>query len=51
VTLLVFGALGETVIAGRISRSGREELALAIDRQARWIYAVALLVICLVVLT
>jgi hypothetical protein len=51
VTLLVFGALGETVVAGRISKSGREKLAKAIDRWARWIYAAALVTICLVTLT
>ena len=51
VTLLVFAALGETVIAGRISKSGKEDLAQTVDRWARWIYAAALVTICLVVLT
>ena len=51
ITLLVFGALGQTVVAGRLAKAGREELAQSLDRWARWIYALTLAVICLVVLT
>jgi len=51
VTVLVFAALGEAVLTGRLSKSGREELARRVDRWARWIYASALIVICLAVLT
>lgn len=47
-TLLVFGALAHAVGTGRLAKSGREELALRIDRWARWIY-VGLLVVLLVV--
>jgi len=48
VTLLVFAALGETVVAGRFSKSGRDDLARTLDRWARWIYLAALVIICLV---
>ncbi len=37
-TLLVFMALGETIATVRLARTGKEELANAVDRWARWIY-------------
>jgi hypothetical protein len=51
VTLLVFGALGQTVITGRLAKVGKEELAKKLDVWGRWIYAAVLLVILLVVLS
>ena len=50
VTLLIFGALGEAVVTGRLSKSGREDLARTVDRWARWIYLAILASICLAVL-
>lgn len=37
-TLLVFFAFGQTVLTGRLAKTGRETLARAIDRWSRWIY-------------
>jgi hypothetical protein len=51
VTLLVFGALGQTVLTGRIAKSGREELAQKLDVWGRWVYSGLLAVILLIVLT
>jgi hypothetical protein len=45
ITLLVFMALGETVFAHRIFKSGREDLARRVDLWSRWVYAGALVVI------
>jgi hypothetical protein len=46
ITFLVFGALGETVYAGRQAKNGREERALRVDAFSRWIYLGALAIIC-----
>ena len=51
VTLLVFAALGQTVLTGRLSKQDRDELAQKLDRWGRWIYLGALLVLLLVALT
>lgn len=48
VTLLVFGAFGEAVWTGGLAKSGREDLARRVDRWARWIYLLALALVCLV---
>ena len=37
-TIIVFVALGETVLTSRLAKIGREELGRSIDRWARWIY-------------
>ncbi len=37
-TLLVFAALGESVLSGRLAHRGREELGRRIDRASRWLY-------------
>jgi hypothetical protein len=37
-TVLVFGALVQAVMSSRWNQAGRRELALRIDRHARWIY-------------
>ena len=37
-TVLVFGALVQAVMSSRWNQGGRRELALRIDRHARWIY-------------
>ncbi len=42
-TVLVFGALGEAVVAAKLARKGKEDLALRIDRVARVVYPVAFL--------
>ena len=51
VTLLVFGALGQTVLTGRLAKVGKEELAQKLDAWGRWIYAGLLLIIVVVVLS
>jgi len=45
-TLLVFGALGETVVAGRLAKMDRVELARRIDAVGRWVYLAALILVC-----
>ncbi len=50
-TLLVFGALGETVYAGRLAKLGREDAARRVDYHSRWIYLVALTTLCLLTLS
>lgn len=47
-TLLVFGALATAIATGRLAKGGREEVALKIDRWARWIYLGLLLALLLV---
>ena len=49
-TLLVFLALGEAVATGGMAKNGQEAFAKKVDRQARWIYAVAFALICVVTL-
>jgi hypothetical protein len=49
-TLLVFLALGEAVATGGMAKRGREKQAKKVDRWARWIYAIAFAVICVVTL-
>lgn len=44
-TVLVFGALGQAVMTGRLAKSGREDAARAADRWGRWIYLAVLLVL------
>ena len=44
-TILVFLALAEATITGRIAKSGRQELSLKIDRWSRLIYNVLFVVI------
>jgi len=39
-TLLVFLALGETILTSRLAKSGKEVLGRRIDTRARWIYLV-----------
>ena len=39
-TLLVFMALGETVLTSRLAKTGKEVLGRRIDSRARWIYLV-----------
>ena len=49
-TLLVFLALGEAVATGGMAKRGQEEQAKKVDFWARWIYAVAFALICVVTL-
>jgi hypothetical protein len=37
-TIIVFVALGETVLTSRLAKTGREDLGRRIDRWARWVY-------------
>ena len=37
-TLLVFFAFGQTVLTGRLAKTGRETLARALDRWSRRVY-------------
>ncbi len=46
VTLLVFTALGQAVLTGRLAKSGKEALARSLDRWGRWIYLGALAIVC-----
>ncbi|MDH3746046.1 MAG: hypothetical protein OES47_13185 [Acidobacteriota bacterium] len=47
VTLLVFAALGEAVLTGRLAKIDRGDLARRIDSWARWIYLAVLVVVVL----
>jgi hypothetical protein len=47
-TFLVFFAFGEAVLTGALAKSGRSELAQAIDRWARWVYLAALALVIVV---
>lgn len=42
VTVLVFGALGQAVMTGRLAKRGHEDLARTLDRWGRWIYMAVL---------
>lgn len=46
ITLLVFTALGQAVLTGRLAKSGKETLARSLDRGGRWIYLAALAIVC-----
>ena len=46
ITLLVFAALGQAVLTGRLAKSGKEALARSLDRWGRWIYLGALAIVC-----
>ena len=50
ITLLVFTALGQAVVTGRLAKSGKEALARSLDRWGRWIYLAALASVCWVTL-
>jgi len=47
-TLLVFGALAMAIATGRLAKSGREEVALRVDRWGRWVYLGLLAVLVVV---
>ncbi len=49
-TLLVFLALGEAVATGGMTKKGQEARAQRVDRWARWLYAAAFALICVVTL-
>jgi hypothetical protein len=44
-TCLVFLALGEAILTGRLARMGKEALGMRIDWHARWIYPVLIVVL------
>ena len=44
-TLLVFSALAQAVLTGRLSKTGREDLARRLDRWGRWVYLGALVLL------
>lgn len=44
-TLLVFAALGEAILTGKLADTEREETARRVDRWARWIYAALFVVL------
>ena len=46
ITLLVFTALGQAVLTGRLAKSGKEVLARSLDRGGRWIYLASLTIVC-----
>jgi hypothetical protein len=46
ITLLVFTALGQAVLTGRLAKSGKAALARSLDRGGRWIYFAALASLC-----
>jgi hypothetical protein len=46
ITLLVFIALGQAVLTGRLAKSGKEAFAGSLDRWGRWIYVVILAILC-----
>ena len=50
ITLLVFAALGQAVVTGRLAKSGKETLARSLDRWGRWVYLVALALVCVGIL-
>ena len=50
ITLLVFAALGQAVLTGRLAKSGKEALARSLDRWGRWIYLGALAIVCFLTL-
>ena len=47
ITLLVFAALGQAVLTGRLAKSGKEAVARSLDQWGRWIYLIALAIVCL----
>jgi hypothetical protein len=47
-TVLVFLALGQAVMTGRLAKQGHDELARALDRWLRWVYVAAFVVIALI---
>ncbi len=51
ITLLVFTALGQAILTGRLAKSGREGLARSLDQWGRWIYLGALAIVCVATLT
>ncbi len=46
-TGLVFGALVHAIATGRLAKTGREALAKQLDRWARWVYVVLMVIISL----
>jgi hypothetical protein len=50
-TLLVFGAFGETVLAGRLAKMERVDQARRIDNVGRWVYMGALILVYVVTMT
>ena len=46
ITVLVFTALGQAVLTGRLAKSGKEALARSLDRGGRWIYFAVLAILC-----
>jgi hypothetical protein len=46
ITFLVFSVLGETVYVGRQAKKGNEKRARLADAGSRWVYLVALAIIC-----
>ena len=44
-TVLVFSALAQAVLTGRLGRTGREDLARRLDRWGRWVYLGALVLL------
>jgi hypothetical protein len=49
-TLLVFGALGEAIVTGRLARIERGELARRMDAVGRWVYLAVLVLVCVIAL-
>ena len=49
-SVLVYLALAETIFSGKLKAGGRAELALRVDRHARWAYAALFVVVATVTL-
>ena len=47
-TVLVFLALGQAVMTGRLSKQGRDALARKLDRWGRWVYVAAFAAIAII---
>jgi hypothetical protein len=45
ITLLVFAALGQAVLTGRLAKSGKDAFARLLNRWGRWIYLAALAIV------